>query len=319
MTSLDRLKVGVIGLGPVGSILALHLKAGGMEVFGCDIDQDKVQAIRKKGIQLTGAIEHHSAPTSVTTSIPDLMKMGLDLVAIAVKAPYLASVIKVLREQEGSFYVASIQNGIDNELELAEVFGRDRTLRMVVNYAGYSLGQTEVRVTFFNPPNYLASLGSKGKDLAKMVAASLTAAGLETRVPKDLRHYIWEKAILNASLSPVCAVTGKTMKAVMEIPEGRSLVEGIIQEALQVADAEGINFPAHFVRHCLHYLDQGGDHRPSMLVDLDTKHPTEINVLNGKLVEYGRRHGIPTPYNQMITTLVKLLEQDTVKGVKGRD
>ncbi len=319
MTSQDRPKVGVIGLGPVGSILALHLQAGGMEVFGCDIDQGKVEAIENEGIRLTGALEHHGSLSLITPSILDLLEQGPDLVAIAVKAPYLASVIKVLRGQEGSFYVASIQNGIDNELELAEAFGRNRTLRMVVNYAGNSLGRTAVQVTFFNPPNYLASLGSKGKKMAETVAAALTAGGLETKMPDDLRYYVWEKAILNASLSPVCAVTGKTMKVVMEMPEGRSLVGDIIQEALQVATAEGIEFPTNFVDHCLRYLDQGGDHRPSMLVDLDAGRPTEINVLNGKLVDYGRRHGIPTPFNQMITTLVKLLEGKAVKDIKGTD
>lgn len=310
MKSLTPLKIGIIGLGPVGSVLAVHLKVAGMEVFGCDIDKKKITAIQKQGIRLVNAIQRHEFLSSVCRSIPELMKDQLDLVAIAVKAPYLSAVISQLEECKGSFFVLSAQNGIDNEQELARVFGPERTLRMVINYAGNMVDQSTVQVTFFNPPNYLAPLRSEGRELVNALVAGLDKANLETQIPERINYFIWEKAILNASLSPVCALTGKTMQEVMDYSTGRELVTAIIKEGIQVAAAAGIVFPAGFVSHCLHYLDQGGNHRPSMLVDLDLQRPTEINQLNGKLVEYGLLYGIETPMNRTVTTLIRLLEQE---------
>ncbi|MFQ6606462.1 MAG: ketopantoate reductase family protein [Fidelibacterota bacterium] len=314
-THQSSLTIGVVGLGPVGCILAVHLKDAGATVVACDIDQLKIAAMQKNGIQLVHTIQKQVYLQETCTSIAEMMTRQLDLVVIAVKAPYLKRVIKELAEyREQDFFLLSAQNGIDNELELAEVFGAYRTLRMVINYAGNMLDRSTVNVGFFNPPNYLAPLDSQGKSLAEQLVAMLNQTGLTTVIPNRLDEHIWGKAILNASLAPVCAIAGKTMQEIMEHPQGRQLVISLLDEALQVAAAEGIHYPADYMEQCLKYLDLGGGHRPSMLVDLDNERPTEINYLNGRIVEYGKKHGVDTPMNQTITTLIQLLDQSFRRG-----
>jgi len=207
----------------------------------------------------------------------------------------------------GEPFVMCVQNGLDNELEVAEVVGKDRTLRMVVNYAGGMSDSNTVNVTFFNPPNYVAALTPKGKAVEKQFAGLLTSAGLETEIPDNIQHYVWEKAILNAALAPVCAISRLTMKEVMDSPEGLELSAAIVEESVQVAKAEGIEYDENFKDFCVNYLKKGGYHRPSMLVDLDKGLPTEIDYLNGRIAEYGQKHNLPTPINQSITTLIHLL------------
>ena len=136
----------------------------------------------------------------------------------------------------------------------------------------------------------------------------MNTVDLITEVPEDIVDHVWQKAILNASLSAVCAITRKTMKEVMDFPMTLDLVEGIIDESVVIAEKEKIDLGKKFRRYSIRYLKNAGHHRPSMLVDLENGDRTEIDQLNGKIVDYGRKHYLPTPLNQSVTALVHLLE-----------
>jgi len=180
---------------------------------------------------------------------------------------------------------------------------------MVVNFAGNMADDNTVHVSFFNPPNYVASITDAGNDMAKRVADLLNSVKLETEIPTDIQDYVWAKAILNASLSAICAVTRRTMKEVMDFPDTLALVEGIIDESVRIAEMERIELGNKFRRFSIRYLKNAGHHRPSMLVDLENGDPTEIDDLNGRILQYGRKHCLPTPFNQSVTALVHLLEK----------
>ena len=305
----NPLRIGIVGMGPIGSTLAAHLIEAGAFVVPCDIDRDRIDQMKKMGIRLEGTIQKEVVVTEGCYSVQELGRYDLDLVAISVKTSYLRDVTTQLSGMTSKKpFVMCVQNGLYNELEIAEVVGEDRTLRMVVNYAGSMSNTNSVNVTFFNPPNYVAALTPKGKAVEKQFAELLTSDGLETEIPDNIQHYVWEKAILNAALAPVCAITRLTMKEVMDSPEGLELAEAIVEESVQVAKAECIEYDEDFKDFCVNYLKKGGYHRPSMLVDLEKGLPTEIDYLNGRIAEYGQKHNLPTPVNQSITTLIHLLE-----------
>lgn len=305
-----RLRVGIVGLGPVGSVLAVHLKEAGALVVPCDVFPKKIEKIKKKGIRLTHTIEKHVPITEACHSVQELGMYELDLIIMAVKTPHNRKVINQIKEiDSGRVCVMCAQNGIDNEVEVGRAFGDNRTLRMVVNFAGNMADDNVVHVSFFNPPNYVAAIADGGNSMAQLVADMLTETGLETVIPDDIQDYVWEKAILNAALSAICAITRRTMKEVMDFPATLELVEAIIDESVRVADMERIELGKKFRRFCIRYLKNAGHHRPSMLVDLEHGQPTEIDQLNGRIVQYGRKHCLPTPLNQSLTALVHLLEQ----------
>jgi len=305
----SQLRVGVVGLGAVGSVLSAHLIDAGAFVVPCDIDREKFDAFRKSGIHLEQKIQKEVNVTEACYSIQELGKYDLDLVAVCVKTPSLEAVasllLKVIPEET---FVMCAQNGLDNEQIIAKTFGDDRTLRMVINYAGGMSTPNSVIVIFFHPPNYVAALTPQGEAMADRVAGLLSSADLQTKVSENIQKHVWEKVILNSALSPVCAITRLTMKDVMDSPQGIGMVTALIDESIHVAKAAGIDFGETFRDSCLKYLKGGGYHRPSMLVDLEKGLPTEIDYLNGKVVEYGRKHGLPTPVNESITALVHLLE-----------
>ncbi|MFQ6615739.1 MAG: ketopantoate reductase family protein [Fidelibacterota bacterium] len=304
------LKIGVVGMGPVGSILAAHFADAGAWVVACDVVREKTDRIRDSGIRLVNAIEKQVKVAKTCYSVTELGGHDLDLVSISVKTPYLKRVLKeLLPVASPSLFVMSAQNGIDNEEEVARVFGRDRTLRMVINYAGSMEDLNTVDVTFFNPPNYLAPLSDHGELLAQRLVGLLNSVGLKTQIPGDIRVHVWTKAIMNAALCPVSALTGLTMEDVMETAFGVETVTAILDEGIEVAGKEGIHLPEGFRDQALDYMKKGGRHRPSMLVDVEKGLPTEIDHLNGKIVEYGKRHGVATPTNGTLAALIRLVEK----------
>jgi 2-dehydropantoate 2-reductase len=97
------------------------------------------------------------------------------------------------------------------------------------------------------------------------------------------------------------------MKEAMEIPDTYEIVEKIILEAMEVAKAEDIALSKNFVKLCLRYLNNAGNHFPSLAVDLMNHRDTEINYMNGKIVEFGRKHYLRTPLNLTFTNLVRAI------------
>ena len=204
----NKMRIGVIGVGPVGGIIVAHLIEADAFVVACDLIPQRMDKIKKKGLILQHGIEKKVKVEEVCYSIKELEMYDLDLIIISVKTPALKNVINQLKDikSEKLHYLVA-QNGIDNEVEVASAFGDDKTMRMVVNFAGNMSDLNMVHVSFFNPPNYLAALMPQGDEAAKRIVELFNSVNLTTEIPEDILDYVWEKAILNAALSAVCAIT----------------------------------------------------------------------------------------------------------------
>ncbi|GAB4242624.1 MAG: hypothetical protein Kow0027_01160 [Saprospiraceae bacterium] len=315
--SEKAMRTAIIGMGPVGMILAAHLQKAGCEVAVCDNDKIKINLIRKEGIRLEGTIEMRTTFEHVYGSMDDLAAFEPELVLVCLKTYHTEASVQQLAtlDREGCYFV-SAQNGIDTEYIMADVLGESKVLRMVINFAGNLRAPNVVKVTFFNPPNYLASVDDSATEVANYQAGKMTQAGLDTRVINsfELIRRSWEKAILNSSLSALCGIGRLTIKEAMEMPNTVEIIEQVIQEAVEVAGAEKIYFEDDFIRKCMRYLKKAGDHFPSLAVDLINNRPTEIDYFNGKIVEYGRKHYIRTSLNLSFTNMVRAMTQKMLKG-----
>jgi 2-dehydropantoate 2-reductase len=98
------------------------------------------------------------------------------------------------------------------------------------------------------------------------------------------------------------------MKEMMDCESTRALVEEILKESIAVAKASDMDFGEGFFDHCVNYLSKAGHHKTSMHVDIEKGNPTEIDFINGKIVEYGAKNKVWTPYNSTIVGLIKGLE-----------
>lgn len=315
MKSNAPIKIAVIGLGPVGMILAVKLREAGCDVALCEINETKAEKIRNEGIILENVINTKAKFDKVYNKISDLGAFEPEYIFFALKSTQTSAAAKEAEQlNTDKLTVISAQNGIDTENLLAASFGESKTLRLVVNFAGNNVGPNITKVTFFTPPNYIGSVNDARKDKAVDIAELLNKVNLNTIAVDsfELVKRIWEKTILNSSLSALCGVSRLTMAEAMSDQDTVELIEQVICEGIQVAAAEKINFPDDFLRQCLRYLKKGGDHFPSLAVDLINNRPTEIDYFNGKIVDYGRKHYIRTSLNLAFTNMVKAMSNKNI-------
>jgi len=299
----------VIGAGPVGCIVAAFLAKGGYEVTLCDVVPDLLKPALDPGIIIEGAEDIRQKVAKTCLTIDELAEHDPDVIFITVKAhalPLIASAIEGFYHD--GMYIVSWQNGIDTELELAKILGKVPVMRAVVNYGCALAGPAHVHMPFHHPPHYIQELDAASQREAIVVAETLKNCGLPTDHTRQIVSMVWRKTVMNASMNPVCAVTGLTMSRVMNDPIVYQIVDALVKECLTVSRANEISLGWEYYPHAMDYMRNAGEHKPSMLMDIEAGRRTEIDFMNGKFVEYGQQAGIETPYNRTMWALVKGLE-----------
>jgi len=302
-------KIAVIGAGPVGCVVAASLASAGHEVVLCDVVKKLLAPTQNPGIRIEGALEVSGRVAATVSSIHALADDPPELIFVASKStalPLIASAIQSFHRP--GIHVVSWQNGLDTDRVLAEHIGAEWVMRAVVNFGVELLEPAHVKVTFDHAPHWLQEAHESGKQVAKAVCEMLTDAGLITRHTGRVVDNVWQKMILNAALGPVCAVTGRTMSGVMHDPYLRELVEKLVKEGISVARANEVHLGWDFYRHAMDYINGAGDHKPSMLVDIENGRITEAEFINGQITVYAEIAGLEAPYNKMMRALVKALE-----------
>ena len=299
----------VVGAGPVGCIVACFLARGGYDVTLCDVIPDLLKPALDPGIIIEGAENLQHKVTRTCTNVDDLADIDPDVIFITVKAnalPLIASAIESFHRE--GMLIVSWQNGIDTEREIAKVLGNTYVMRAVVNYGCGLMGPAHVKMPFHHPPHYIQELNPDSRQAAVTVAEVLSKCDLTTEHTENIISMVWRKSVMNAAMNPVCAVTGLTMSRVMNDPIVYQIVDALVKECIQVARANEINLGWDFYTYAMNYMRNAGDHKPSMLMDIEANRRTEIDFINGKFVEYGNRTATRTPYNQTLSALVKGLE-----------
>lgn len=308
-------KIGIIGAGPVGGIMAAHLSSAGHTVILVDAWKEHIEKIRTEGLRITGRDEISSRPEHLLTSVSDLAAFIPQFVFICTKACDLDNVLNgmgdALRRSKAVFI--SFQNGIDTEQAIAKKVERPRVLRGVVSYAGVLVGPGEIRRSFFTPPNYLGWLDERGAEPCKEAAAVLSASGLATEATKDISRYVWRKAILNSCTMSIAAVTGMNMQEMIEFPPTAQLVELLLQESVAVAAAHGYDFGPGFVDLVRDFNNHAGPHKPSMRVDIENGRRTENAFLIRRIAEYAESKGVPAPLHRTVANLIDALEKKALE------
>ncbi|MEI7896966.1 MAG: 2-dehydropantoate 2-reductase [bacterium] len=305
-----KYNIGIIGLGPIGQTLAVHFKLAGCEVAVTDLDREKLNIIRREGMELVSRIEKKTYFKYVYYSVEEMLEHDFDILISAVKDYHVDKIVKIIEENlKKSVFLLSAQNGIDIGKKYQGHFPESSILRMVINFAGNLQAPNVTAINFFNPPNYVGSMDDSQEELAKWIAKTLASVDMATEQVNSftINDKIWEKTILNAALSPLCAISRLTMKEAMTNADTLEIIEQILYEAVQVASAEAIKLPDNFIKLAIRYLNNAGNHMPSLAVDLINKRETEIDYMNGKIVDYGRKHYIKTPINLVLTNLVNAI------------
>jgi len=306
---MEARKIAVIGLGAIGSVISALLIASGHELILIGRPNSHLDRIRKTGLKLRGVFDVQVKPARVCSSVSELAGHQVDRVFITTKTPGLKPLLNELGSvhRPGRVYI-SAQNGLETEHDIAERFGAQSALRMVLYMGSSIVDDGIVETTFFHSPHHIGCLAEESREEALSVADMLTEAGFETCFTDEIQTVAWKKAIMKSALAPICALADTTLRGCIEYPMARIVSEGGLREGIAVAHAAGIDLPEDFFEQCLDFNLRAGHHKDSMCADIKNRRPTEIDYLNLKIIEHARENGIPTPYLFTTASLVKALE-----------
>jgi 2-dehydropantoate 2-reductase len=153
--------------------------------------------------------------------------------------------------------------------------------------------------------------GGERTERCRKIAEALVASGLRCPVTTHLRQEIWVKLLGNASLNPVSALTRATIGQMLRDPGVSQLIRNIMQEVECVSRKLGMELPVSIDQR-MAGAEKVGEHRTSMLQDLEAGRPMELEALVGSVVELGERVGVPMPHTQAVYSCAKLLGQSCV-------
>jgi len=142
----------------------------------------------------------------------------------------------------------------------------------------------------------------------RQIAEALIASGLRCPVTARLRHEIWVKVLGNASFNPVSALTRATLVQMMRDPGVCSVIRSIMQEVEAVSNKLGMELPVSIDQR-ITGAEKVGEHKTSMLQDLEAGRPMELEALIGAVVELGERVGLPMSCTRAIYECTRLLAQ----------
>ncbi len=312
------MRIAMLGAGAMGSVFGSLLVKAGFEVIFLDIWREHIEKIQKEGLRVRDASGKEELLPVRAFSSPEGLK-PVDLVFLMVKAYDSETALQQWKVLFGEKTLAlTMQNGLGNVDRIARHVPMERVIPGVTSRGAYVIGPGAVN----NSGHAETVLGvvhpSQKKD-SQELAEIFTRAGVEVKYDEDLNSLIWGKLLMNVAINPVGALTGMLNIEAVSYPQTLRLQELAMKEAMEVGKAKGIQFRyADPVKKLKEIVSGAPKNRCSMLQDLDRGKRTEIDYINGAIVQLGAELKIPTPINEALTLLVKGREKQIMQRGMGR-
>ncbi len=300
------MRIGIIGAGAMGSTYGGLLALAGYDVCLFDVRQDLVERITHHGLKLDGVCGPKTIKIKVTSNPNDIR--DVDLVMIWTDTNNTRQAAELAGSMMSSTgFAITLQNGIGNIETLVEVLGAQRVVAGSSMCSAATAGLGDARFTHRGMTS-IGELDGKASDRVTVLAQALRQAGFDVDIRPDILSLVWTKFALNCSINALCAVTGLRLGELARVPATNAFQDGIIDEILNVIDACGIRLTDPDIRATVKKHTFLKYSRPSMLQAIEAGKRTEIDSLNMKIVEEGRKHAIPTPFNEALVMLLKGVE-----------
>jgi 2-dehydropantoate 2-reductase len=294
------LKIAVMGAGAVGCYYGAKFSRVGHNVTLIG-RAPLVDAIKRGGLRLETTEGVETVALAATTD-PALVAAA-DLVFVCVKSRDSASAAEAIVDHLGpNALVVSLQNGVDNATVLEAKLGRPVLAAAV--YVAVEMADTG-HVRHYGRGEITLADGPGAATVAKVFGD----AGVSVDLSGDAAGALWRKLVINCAynaISGIAQISYGRMVGIKGVPE---TMRGAIDECLAVAERRNVRLPADTVEAAMALAATMPDQRSSMAQDLARGRRTEIESLNGFIVELGENYGVSTPVNRTLAALVRLLEE----------
>jgi 2-dehydropantoate 2-reductase len=317
------MKFVVVGAGAIGAYAGALLQLAGEDVT-LIARGPHLRAMQEHGVRLqlaTGNLEARPRVIEDVTQagIADAILLTLKAHSLTEMAPRISPILgpntTVVTMQNGIpwwyFYrhggewegthLESVDPGgiIEKHIDSARIVGSVVYIATIISEPGVVKHIEGNRVSIGEPD------GSKS-DRCRLISDALGRAGLRCPVRSDIRQEIWVKLMGNLAFNPISALTGATLLEIIECPETRALASSIMREVETMAATLGIDLGIS-IEQRIAGAARVGHHKTSMLQDVESGRPIELEAIAGAVVELGQKLGIDVPYSQSVYACARLL------------
>ncbi len=303
------MKICILGAGALGCALGAALTEAGNEVWLINRHAAQVDAMNQRGLLLRDAGVDRAVPVHAATQ-PQAAGV-VDLVILLVKSFHTREAMESALSLLGpGTLVMSLQNGLGHEDILAGIVGRERLLAGKTYAGGSQLGPGHVLIGTRGKDTHIGELDGSITPRVQRIADVFNAAGLETFVSGNILGTIWDKLLINVATGALTGITRLTYGELYQRPELEACGVAAVAEAMAVAKASGVQLSITDPRQA--WLKAGGglpyEFKTSMLQSLEKGSVTEIDFVNGAVVQRGEQCGVATPVNQTLVACIKGIE-----------
>jgi len=329
----NELRFGFIGAGSIGSLFGGLLASVKLEKYSIEIvffcRKAHCYEIMKNGLEIqtqgeifkVGNIIAYENLTEVDKIVSEDPNYHFDFLFFSTKTPDLEkSLIQYKKLIDPSTWIIILQNGIGNDDIVGQFCDNAKIIRIVTSHGAfiktpgrvYHAGSGFTKIGF----SYIKSNKLRNQSIynvLELLRNLLNSSGLNTEIVDDINIYSWEKVLVNIGINAIGAITRLRNGQLLENGKLKILMKELVLEALIVAKKKKIKLPKKdYVRIMYQVAEKTSNNLNSMLQDVLKKKITEIDFINGKIVQLAEEINYNVPFNKIITLLIKGLEKSYV-------
>lgn len=301
------MKVVIIGAGAMGCLYGAYLSEKN-EVIMLDVFEPQVEIINQNGITVLepdGIVKNYKNIKAMKSGKCDIVA---DLVILFVKSTFSESALEENKALFGEHtIVMTLQNGAGNDRKISKYVKPENVIIGTSKHNSVNLGEGKVS----HSGNGMTTIGSNLGEIEALstIKNVFAESGFDIEVSDDIQRIIWSKLFVNLSINTFTAITRSPIGSMIENKYAWDFAEKMICEAVDVAEADGTHFSYMEVLNMVHHVcEDVGKGYSSMYQDVTRGIPTEIDAINGAIVEQAKKYNVPAPYNTLIVDLIHAIE-----------
>ena len=301
------MKTVIMGAGAMGGLFGGLLAFSGEDVWLVDIQREQADVIRSVGLTLEEGDKLQIIGVNATHDVRSLGKA--DLVIFFVKTYHTERAVSdaLALEKEDTIFL-TLQNGLGNEEVICKRINRKKVMLGVTGQGATFLGPGHVRHAG-RGKTFIGELDQEVSARAIQVAKMFREADIDTEVSANIHELIWDKLLVNVGINALTALTELKNGQLLDYPETLRVMEVLVSEAAEVARQNGVRIEGDPIEKVKAVAEATKGNRSSMGQDIDFRRKTEIDAINGAVVREAKRRGIPVPYNEVVTDLIRAIEK----------
>lgn len=303
-TMKDIKNVLLCGLGAVGSVYADKFQQYCPDNFRVLVDEERLVRYTKNPMMFNGV------PLNCEYVTPKETGFKADLIIIATKMAGLGAALnEMVNFVHDDTIIIPLLNGVTSECVVADIYGWSRVLY------GYFIGHSAIRegnnITQDGVNTLVFGAETKVDERVECVQLFFDKAGVNYKIPDDIRHSLWCKYMLNVAANPTTALLRMTFGDMLGNELFMQLAVKIMKEVQMAAKADGINNTESMIDETVaHLKTMIPDGKTSMLQDVEAGRMTEIDIFVNPIIELGKQYGFQTPYCSFLKEMFAIIHEN---------